>query len=58
MFALSSVPQMREELKTNQVTFEGLIKLHDDQKNYLVKTLKDKEDTLREMVQQRKEILN
>lgn len=55
MFSLSTIPQLTEEMKTNQTSMEALIKSHEEQKQYLLTSLKEKEDSLRELVQQRKD---
>lgn len=55
MFSLETVPQMCSELQANQISIEALIKENETQKQYLLTNLKEKEDSLRELVQQRKD---
>lgn len=54
MFALTTVPQVREELEANSEKCENAIKQWSEKKAYLVKTLKEQEDGLRELVKQKK----
>ncbi|KAH8404983.1 hypothetical protein KR215_002335, partial [Drosophila sulfurigaster] len=55
MFLLTDVQNMRDELKTKQDKCDKAIELLEKKKEFLQKSLKDQEDGLRELVQQRKE---
>lgn len=55
MFSLSSVSHISEDLKSKQNKFDELIKQCDNNKDYLIKNLKEQENGLRELVQARKE---
>ncbi|TMW41700.1 hypothetical protein DOY81_013219 [Sarcophaga bullata] len=55
MFVLTSVQDMRNDLKAKQEKCDKAIDLLSKKKEFLVKSLKDQEDGLRELVQQRKE---
>lgn len=55
MFALTTVPEMTSTLKSRKETAEQIVKECDTHKAYLIKQLKDQEDNLREMVQQKRE---
>lgn len=55
MFSLSSVSYINEDLKSKQNKFDELIKQCDNNKDYLIKNLKEQEISLRELVQARKE---
>ncbi|BFF93434.1 prefoldin subunit 1 [Drosophila madeirensis] len=55
MFLLTDVQNMREDLKSKQEKCEKAIELLEKKKEFLQKSLKDQEDGLRELVQQRKE---
>lgn len=54
MFALSSVPEMASELQGKQTKVDSMISQCDNNKGYLLKNLKEMEDNLRELVQQKK----
>uniref|UniRef100_A0A1B0CSN2 Putative molecular chaperone prefoldin subunit 1 n=1 Tax=Lutzomyia longipalpis TaxID=7200 RepID=A0A1B0CSN2_LUTLO len=54
MFALSSAPEMTSELKAKQTKVDSMISQCDTNKNYVLKNLKEQEDNLRELVQQKK----
>lgn len=54
MFALTTVPQVREELVANQEKCDSAIKQWSEKKTYLEKNLKEQEDGLRELVKQKK----
>ncbi|XP_055712756.1 prefoldin subunit 1 [Phlebotomus papatasi] len=54
MFALSSVPEMTSELQGKQTKVDSMISQCDNNKGYLLKNLKEMEDNLRELVQQKK----
>lgn len=55
MFLLTDVDNMREDLKSKQDKCDKAIELLEKKKEFLQKSLKDQEDGLRELVQQRKE---
>ncbi|KAH8334096.1 hypothetical protein KR059_006664, partial [Drosophila kikkawai] len=55
MFLLTDVQNMREDLKAKQDKCDKAIELLEKKKEFLQKSLKDQEDGLRELVQQRKE---
>lgn len=55
MFLLTDVDNMREDLKIKQEKCDKAIELLEKKKEFLQKSLKDQEDGLRELVQQRKE---
>lgn len=55
MFVLSTVPDICDELKTKEGKCENLVVQLDEKKLFLIKSLKEQEDNLRELVQQRKE---
>lgn len=55
MFVLTSVQDMRSDLKAKQEKCDKAIELLSKKKEFLAKSLKDQEDGLRELVQQRKE---
>ncbi|XP_017855308.1 prefoldin subunit 1 [Drosophila busckii] len=55
MFLLTDVQNMREELKGKQEKCDKAIELLEKKKEFLQKSLKDQEDGLRELVQQRKD---
>jgi prefoldin subunit 1 len=55
MFVMSAVPILREEINMKQEKISLAIKHCDDSKALLMKSLKDQEDNLRELVQQKKE---
>lgn len=55
MFVVSTIPEVREELKIKGAKCENLVAQLDEQKTFLAKCLKDQEDNLRDLVQQRKE---
>lgn len=55
MFVLSTVPDICDELKTKGEKCENLVVQLDEKKIFLIKCLKEQEDNLRELVQQRKE---
>ncbi|XP_055592889.1 prefoldin subunit 1 [Uranotaenia lowii] len=54
MFVLSDVPSLTEEMKTKQTSFEDMISQCDKNKEFLLKNLKEQEDSLRELVQQKR----
>ncbi|XP_017033061.1 prefoldin subunit 1 [Drosophila kikkawai] len=55
MFLLTDVQNMRDDLKAKQDKCDKAIELLEKKKEFLQKSLKDQEDGLRELVQQRKE---
>ncbi|SPP86116.1 blast:Prefoldin subunit 1 [Drosophila guanche] len=55
MFLLTDVQNMREDLKSKQDKCEKALELLEKKKEFLQKSLKDQEDGLRELVQQRRE---
>lgn len=52
---LSTVPTTREELKAKQAKCDSLVEQLNEKKSYLSKSLKEQEDHLRELVQQKKD---
>lgn len=54
MFALSSAQEMSDELKGKQTKVDTMISQCDTNKSYVVKSLKEQEENLRELVQQKK----
>lgn len=54
MFVLSDVPSLTEEMKSKQSSFEEMISQCDKNKDFLLKNLKEQEDSLRELVQQKR----
>uniref|UniRef100_A0A0K8TNR2 Putative molecular chaperone prefoldin subunit 1 n=1 Tax=Tabanus bromius TaxID=304241 RepID=A0A0K8TNR2_TABBR len=54
MFVLSNVDEMQKELKSKQDKCETLITQLEEKKKFLVKNLQEQEDSLRELVQQKK----
>lgn len=55
MFVLSTLPEIHDELTQKQGKCDEMLKSLDDKKEFLLKCSKDQEDSLRELVQQRKE---
>lgn len=55
MFSLEKIPSLCEDIKSNQISIDAIIKENEVQKQYLLTNLKEKEDSLRELVQQRKD---
>lgn len=55
MFVLSNLSDIHNELVTKQQKCDEMQKSLDEKKEYLVKCSKEQEDSLRELVQQRKE---
>lgn len=55
MFALSTVPDMTTELKARKEKAEQIIAEYDTHKQYLLKNVKEQEDNLRELVQQKRD---
>lgn len=54
MFALTTVPQVREDLEKSQEKCDATIKQWSEKKEYLMQNLKEQEDGLRELVKQKK----
>ncbi|XP_049284120.1 prefoldin subunit 1 [Anopheles funestus] len=54
MYVLNDVPTLTEQLKTNQASYEEMIAQCEKNKDFLIKNLKDQEESLRELVQQKK----
>lgn len=57
MFVLSTLPDVHKELVSKQAKCDELLKSLDDKKEFLLKCSKEQEDSLRELVQQRKEAI-
>jgi len=55
MFVLSTLPNVHEELSTKQTKCDEMVAQLEEKKEFLVKCSKDQEDSLRDLVQQRKE---
>lgn len=55
MFVLSSLPDIHDELISKQGKCDDILKSLDDKKEFLLKCSKEQEDSLRELVQQRKD---
>ncbi|KAF5303980.1 hypothetical protein FQA39_LY01765 [Lamprigera yunnana] len=58
MFMLAPLSEIKENLKKKQTAAEEKIKTLESNKLYLERSLKDAENNLREMVQQRKDALD
>ncbi|KXJ70369.1 hypothetical protein RP20_CCG023906 [Aedes albopictus] len=54
MFVLSDVPSLTDEMKIKQNNFEEMIGQCEKNKEFLLKNLKEQEDSLRELVQQKR----
>uniref|UniRef100_A0A182K7R7 Prefoldin subunit 1 n=1 Tax=Anopheles christyi TaxID=43041 RepID=A0A182K7R7_9DIPT len=54
MYVLNDVPTLTEQLKTTQVSYEEMIAQCEKNKDFLIKNLKEQEESLRELVQQKK----
>lgn len=54
MFVMSSVPEIKDELKTKQEKLDGAINAFDKTKEALINKLKDQENSLRELVDTKK----
>ncbi|EAT46990.1 AAEL001838-PA [Aedes aegypti] len=54
MFVLSDVPSLTDEMKIKQSNFEEMIGQCEKNKEFLLKNLKEQEDSLRELVQQKR----
>lgn len=54
MFVLTDIAEVKSNLKKRQNTADEKIKTLENNKNYLERSLKDAENNLREMVQQKK----
>lgn len=55
MFVLSSLPEIHDEIVSKRGKCDEILKSLDDKKEFLVKCSREQEDSLRELVQQRKE---
>ncbi|XP_031623322.1 prefoldin subunit 1 [Contarinia nasturtii] len=55
MFVLSSLPEIHDEIISKQGKCDEILKSLDDKREFLLKTSKEQEESLRELVQQRKE---
>ncbi|XP_058058470.1 prefoldin subunit 1 [Anopheles bellator] len=54
MYVLSDLPTLSEEMKIKLSSYEEMISQFEKNKDFLIKTLKDQEESLRELVQQKK----
>ncbi|XP_053666415.1 prefoldin subunit 1 [Anopheles marshallii] len=54
MYVLNDVPTLTEQLKTNHASYEEMIAQCEKNKDFLIKNLKEQEESLRELVQQKK----
>uniref|UniRef100_A0A2M3ZBN5 Putative molecular chaperone prefoldin subunit 1 n=1 Tax=Anopheles braziliensis TaxID=58242 RepID=A0A2M3ZBN5_9DIPT len=54
MYVLSDVPSLVEQMKSKQTSFEEMIAQCEKNKDFLIKNLKEQEESLRELVQQKK----
>ncbi|XP_055639105.1 prefoldin subunit 1 [Toxorhynchites rutilus septentrionalis] len=54
MFVLSDVPSLSAEMKSKQSNYEEMIGQCEKSKEFVLKNLKEQEDSLRELVQQRR----
>uniref|UniRef100_A0A2M4C4A2 Putative molecular chaperone prefoldin subunit 1 n=1 Tax=Anopheles marajoara TaxID=58244 RepID=A0A2M4C4A2_9DIPT len=54
MYVLSDVPSLVEQMKSKQTSFEEMIAQCEKNKDFLMKNLKEQEESLRELVQQKK----
>ncbi|XP_055549555.1 prefoldin subunit 1 [Wyeomyia smithii] len=54
MFVLSDVLSLTDEMKMKQNNFEEMINQYEKNKEFLLKNLKEQEDSLRELVQQKR----
>lgn len=50
MFLLATVPEIREELKAKEEKCKGLVTQMREKKVFLIKSLKEQENNLRELV--------
>lgn len=55
MFVMSSVPEIKDELKQKQDKVENVIKTCDKSKGVLIQKLQDQESNLRDLVSKKKE---
>lgn len=55
MFVLSTLPEIHTELVGKQSKCDEMLRSMDEKKEFLFKCSKEQEDSLRELVQQRKE---
>uniref|UniRef100_A0A1Y9IV26 Prefoldin subunit 1 n=1 Tax=Anopheles minimus TaxID=112268 RepID=A0A1Y9IV26_9DIPT len=54
MYVLNDVPALTEQLKTTQASYEEMIAQCEKNKDFLIKNLKEQEESLRELVQLKK----
>uniref|UniRef100_A0AAG5D4P3 Prefoldin subunit 1 n=1 Tax=Anopheles atroparvus TaxID=41427 RepID=A0AAG5D4P3_ANOAO len=54
MYVLDNIPSLTEQLKTKQSSYEERIAQCEKNKDFLIKNLKEQEESLRELVQQKK----
>lgn len=55
MFAQSTVPEIRNELMNKEQKCKNLVTQMDEKKLFLLKSLKEQEDNLRDLVQSHKD---
>lgn len=58
MFLLTPLEQIKEVLRDKQAAADEKIKTLENNKTYLERSMRDSENNLREMVQQRKDALD
>lgn len=54
MFVLATLPDIHSELVRKQSKCDEIVRQLDEKKEFMLKTSKEQEDNLRELVQQRK----
>lgn len=54
MYVLDDIPSLTEQLKSKQTSYEEMIAQCEKNKDFLIKNLKEQEESLRELVQQKK----
>ncbi|XP_053677159.1 prefoldin subunit 1 [Anopheles nili] len=54
MYVLNDVSSLTSQLKANQASYEEMIGQCEKNKDFLIKNLKEQEESLRELVQQKK----
>ncbi|XP_050078759.1 prefoldin subunit 1 [Anopheles maculipalpis] len=54
MYVLNDIPTLTEHLQTTQASYEEMIAQCEKNKDFLIKNLKEQEESLRELVQQKK----
>jgi len=55
MFALSDIKTLSEEMNAKQTKIDGMIAQCNTNKEFIIQSLKEQEDSLRELVQQKKD---